>query len=80
MPIPAGAVDDMGTTTVLTRIAGAACLLGAAFYDGVDHLVVLSGHVIAKALDIFGAEGPEDLTDGGHDCTERGRHRGLCGN
>jgi hypothetical protein len=48
---------------VLTLIEGDPGFLGTALEDGVHGFAVLLWHVVAKALDILGAESPEEVIE-----------------
>jgi hypothetical protein len=64
--IAAGAIDDVGMPAVLTCIASKPGILGAAHEDGVHGFAVLSRQSIAKAFQVLGAEGTEDVIDAFH--------------
>ena len=64
--VAAGAINSVEKTALLTPVMGGTRLSGAASGDGIDDFYVLPGHVIAKALDVFVAEGAEDLIYGFH--------------
>jgi hypothetical protein len=63
MAIAAGAINEVAMSTLLTLIEGDPGLLGAALENGIHGFAVLLWQAVAKALDIFGAEGPEDVIE-----------------
>ena len=56
----------MELATLFALIKGKAADLGTAADDGIDHFVVYGRHGLGVALEVFGAEGLEDLIDCGH--------------
>lgn len=69
MAIPAGPIDPMELSTLLTLIDGNAGGFGAAVDDGIHCFSMLPRHGVSIAIDILGAEGTEDLTDCRHNGT-----------
>jgi hypothetical protein len=67
MAIAARAVDDVELSTLFTLVISDACLPGVARNHGIEGFSVLSGHLVAKVLDVFLTEGLEDLIYRGHD-------------
>ena len=56
----------MELATFFALIKGKAAGLGTASDDGIDHFAVYGRHGLGVAFEVFGAEGLEDLIDGGH--------------
>jgi hypothetical protein len=66
MAISTGPINPMGFATLLTLIKGETTSLGATGDDGIDDLAVCFRDEMGIALQVLGAEGSEDLIDGGH--------------
>ena len=66
MAISTGAIDPMELATLLALIKGDTTGLGATGDDGIHDLAVCFRHEMGIALQVLGAEGLEDLIDGGH--------------
>lgn len=66
MAISTGAIDPMELATAFALIKGDTTSLGATAGDGINDFAVYFRHDLRIALQVLGAEGPEDLIDCGH--------------
>ena len=67
MAVATAAMYHMAFFALGALIDANAVMTAAAIDDGTDDLSMFSGHVISEALDIFRAEGFEDLFNRRHD-------------
>lgn len=66
MAISTGEIDLVELATFLALIKGPAIDLGATGEDGFDDFAVCFRHDLGIAFQVVGAEGSEDVIDGGH--------------
>src|SRR5690625_2325936 len=61
--VTASTVDDVGCVTIIALKGRSASLFGAAFDDGINHLMMFPRHGVAKTFDVFGAELAENIIE-----------------
>ena len=69
MAISTGAIDPMELATLLALVKGNAIDFRTTADDGIDDFSVCIRHDLGIAFQVLGAEGSEDLIDGGHGLT-----------
>ena len=67
MAIATGDKELLGFSTTLALIESDAASLSTTRRDGVNDFAMGPGHGSGVALEVLGAEGRKDFTDGGHD-------------